>query len=89
MHFEIKDIYPNPSNKYFTFTFISGSEAGSSKLKVSICNTDGTQILHKEYDNLVTYSQYIFKTEQLGNGIYDVIFVMDKKLVKQQINVLR
>lgn len=88
-NFEIRDIFPNPANKYFTFTFIPGSKTGNNKLKVSIYDTGGSQILQKEYDRLVAYSQYTFKTGRLDNGTYEVVFAMDKKMVKQQINVLK
>lgn len=89
LNFEIIDIYPNPVEGYFTFTLIGGKETKKNKLNVCIYNSDGSPIINKDYDNLISHSQYTIKTEELINGIYDVIFNINNVRVMQQIKVLK
>ncbi len=87
--FEIKDIYPNPSDGYFTFTFISLNGIEKNNLHVVIYNADGVSAFQKVYDNPVSYSQYTIKTGQLQNGIYNIFFSLNNEGIERQIEVLK
>lgn len=88
-NFKINDIFPNPSGKYFTFTFISENYIEKNKLEVIICNSCGLQIIRIELENLISYSQYTVKTENLVNGIYYAVFNINDVKVMHQIEVYK
>lgn len=85
--FQIKDIFPNPIGRYFTFTFISDNYIEKNKLQVIICNKNGQPVISKEYDKMVSFSQYTVKTDGLSSGIYDAIFIIKDVWVIQKITV--
>ncbi|PCJ24690.1 MAG: hypothetical protein COA97_09290 [Flavobacteriales bacterium] len=74
--FEISDLFPNPAEDYFNFTY-KGVE--DKTLLIQIYNHIGILVLEKTINDLQNNSQQTIKTDDLAKGIYFVKFLQEGK----------